>query len=230
MDDTFDLVVIGSGPGGYPAAIRASQRGLKVAIIEAKALGGTCLNRGCIPTKTLIANANVLTQIKKAENFGIVTGDISFDYGKMIDRKDRIVGKIRKGVEGLLASNKVTVFKGYGSYVSPNEIKVTMANGEEKILRTKKSVIATGSEPKEVGAFKVDGVRVHDSTTLLDYKDLPKKMVVIGGGIIGCEFASLYKALGVEVVVIEMLPTLLPLESKFVSTTLTKAFEKQGIK
>ncbi len=230
MDDTFDLVVIGGGPGGYPAAIRAAQRGLKVALVEGKDLGGTCLNRGCIPTKTLIANANVLKQIGDAEKFGVAVGNISFDYGKMIDRKDRVVTKVRKGVEGLVASNKITLFRGWATYLSPREIKVVLATGEEKILHAEKSVIATGSEPKEIPIFKVDGKKVHDSTTILNYKELPKKIIIIGGGIIGCEFASLFHALDVEVVVIEMLSTLLPLEGKGVAAALMKAFEKQGIK
>ena len=229
MDDTFDLVVIGGGPGGYPAAIRAAQRGLKVALVEGKELGGTCLNRGCIPTKALIANANVLKQIGDAEKFGVVVGNVSFDYGKMIDRKDRVITKVRKGVEGLVTSNKITLFRGWATYLSPREIKVVLATGEEKILHAEKSVIATGSEPKEIPIFKVDGKKVHDSTTILNYKELPKKIIIIGGGIIGCEFASLFRALDVEVVVIEMLSTLLPLEGKGVAAALMKAYEKQGI-
>jgi dihydrolipoamide dehydrogenase len=230
MDDQFDLVVIGGGPGGYPAAIRAAQNGLNVALVEGKEMGGTCLNRGCIPTKTLIANANVLKQAEDAEEFGILTGGITFDYGRMVDRKDRVVGKIRKGVEGLMASNKITLIRGWAEYLSPTEIKVKLANGEDKIIHANKSVIATGSEPREIPAFKVDGAKVHDSTTVLNLKALPKKMVIIGGGIIGCEFASLFKTLDVEVVVVEMLPTLLPLEAKSVSDAIMKHFMKQGIK
>jgi len=230
MDDTFDLVVIGGGPGGYPAAIRAAQRGLKVALVEGKDLGGTCLNRGCIPTKTLIASANVLKQIEGAEKFGVISGgNISFDYGKMIERKDKVLTKIRRGVEGLVSSNKITLIRGWASYLSPREIKVTLPTGEEKIIHAEKSVIATGSEPKEIPIFKVDGKKIHDSTTLLECKELPKKIIIIGGGIIGCEFASLFRALEVEVVVIEMLSSLLPLETKGIGSALMKTFEKQGI-
>ncbi len=227
MDREFDLVVLGSGPGGYPAAIRAAQNGLNVGLIEAGDVGGTCLNRGCIPTKALIANAEVLQRVQEAEDFGIVTGEISFDYGKMNDRKDRVVSKVRKGLEGLINSNKITLIRGFGEFISPKEIKVS--GPDEGIIKFDKAIIATGSEPKDMKAFPVDRNKVHDSTSILELKTLPKKLVIIGGGIIGCEFASLYRILEVEVVVLEMMPTILPTEAKAVSAALTKSFERRGV-
>jgi dihydrolipoamide dehydrogenase len=224
----FDIIVLGSGPGGYPAAIRAAQSGKSVALIEAKDIGGTCLNRGCIPSKTLIAGAEVLDRVKGANEFGIQVGQVSFDYSKMVQRKDRIVGNLRKGLEGLIASNKITVIRGYGKFVSPREIKVT---GQDNILiSADKIIIATGSEPRSISAFPFDYERIHDSTSLLAMQSLPKSIVIIGGGIIGCEFASLYATLGVEVTILELLTRLIPMEDAGVSAALTKAFQKKGVK
>lgn len=223
----FDIAVIGGGPGGYPAAIKAAQSGKSVALIEAKELGGTCLNRGCIPSKALIAGAEVLQQIQDAEEFGISVGKISFDYSKMVQRKDRVVTKVRQGLEGLIASNKITLLKGFGKFVSPNEIKVT---GEDNLtIHADKIIIATGSEPRSIPAFPFDYERIHDSTSLLELKTLPKSIVIIGGGIIGCEFASLYAAFGVSVTILEMLPRIIPMEDISVSNALAAAFHKQGI-
>lgn len=227
-ENTFDIIVIGAGPGGYPAAIKAAQLGKKVALIEALQLGGTCLNRGCIPSKTLISNAEVLRKIKHAEDFGISVGKIGFDYEKMIERKDSVVDKIRKGLTGLLLGNGITIIKGFGKFISPNEIKVT---GETNvILKADKIIIATGSEPKNIPAFACDHEFILDSTDILNRKTLPKKIAIIGGGIIGCEFASLYASFGVEVTILEMMPTIIPTESAAVTAALTKAFNNQGIK
>jgi dihydrolipoamide dehydrogenase len=223
----FDVAVIGSGPGGYPAAIKAAQNGKTVALIEAKEVGGTCLNRGCIPSKTLIASAEVLHKIQDAEDFGIVVGDVSFDYSKMVDRKDSVVGKIRKSLEGLIASNKITLFQGYGKFISPHAIKITGKDNLEIFADT--IIIATGSEPRNIAAFPFDYKKVHDSTSLLEMRSLPKKLAIIGGGVIGCEFASLYATLGVEVTILEMMPRIIPMEAESVSTALAKAFKRKGI-
>lgn len=224
----FDIAVIGGGPGGYPAAIRAAQSGKSVALIEAKDLGGTCLNRGCIPSKTLIASAEVLRMVQDANEFGISVNGISFDYEKMVKRKDQVVGKIRKSLEGLIEANHITIFRGYGKFISPKEIKIT---GQDNLIITAdKVIIATGSEPRNIAAFPFDYERIHDSTSLLDYPKLPKKIVIVGGGIIGCEFASLYAAFGVDVTILEMLPRIIPMEAVAVSSALTKAFQKKGIK
>jgi len=228
MKEEFDVVVIGGGPGGYPAAIKSAQEGLKVALIEAKDLGGTCLNRGCIPSKTLIANASLWKKIQHASDFGINVTNPSFNYAKMKDRKDSVVGNVRKSLESLINSNKITLFRGFGKFLSPTEIKVT--GKDNAIITTKKVIIATGSEPRNIAQFPFDYERIHDSTSLLNIETLPKKIAIIGGGIIGCEFASLFNAFGVEVHIFEMMPSIIPMECQSVSTALRAAFEKKGIK
>lgn len=226
--DRFDVIVIGGGPGGYPAAITAAQSGKSVALIEAKELGGTCLNRGCIPSKALIASAEVLHRVQEAEELGITVNGISFNFTKMAQRKDQVVAKMRKGLEGLIAANRITVFKGVGKFVSPKEIKII---GEDNaIIRGDKVIIATGSEPRNIAAFPFDYERIHDSTSLLALETLPKSIIIIGGGVIGCEFASLYATLGVNVTILEMLPRIIPMEDQRMSQALTTAFQKKGIK
>ncbi|MGK5594387.1 MAG: dihydrolipoyl dehydrogenase [Parachlamydiaceae bacterium] len=223
----FDVVVIGGGPGGYPAAIRAAQLGKTVALIEANELGGTCLNRGCIPSKALIACAERLKQVKEAAEFGIIVKDISFDYSFMVHRKDQIVTRIKKNLEGLIATNGIKVIKGYGKLLPSKEIEVT---GQDScLLEAEKIIIATGSEPRDIPAFPFDHEKILDSTDLLNLKTLPKKLAIIGGGVIGCEFASLFNTLGVEVAIVEMLPSILPMECESVASYLTKSFKKRGI-
>lgn len=226
-ENQFDVIVIGSGPGGYPAAIKASQLGKKVALIEKGDLGGTCLNRGCIPSKALIAGAEVYDKIKKASDFGIQVDNCTFDYGKMIERKESVVLKMRKGIEGLIQANKITFFKGFGSFVSPHEVQV---DGDKKIvLKADKIIIATGSESRNIPAFACDHEKILDSTDILNRKALPKSIAIVGGGVIGCEFASLFNTLGVKVTIIELLPSILPMEAPILSSTLSKAFQKKGI-
>lgn len=224
----YDLAILGAGPGGYPAAIKAAQLGLSVALIEAKEVGGTCLNRGCIPSKALIANAELLEQCRTANRFGINTGDVHFDFTKMAERKDAIVNQMRKNVEGLIQSNGITLIQGYGRFQSKNEIKII--GRDNQIIWAEKVIIATGSEPRNMSAFPCDGERILDSTSLLELEKLPKQLTIIGGGVIGCEFASLYSYLDVDVTILELLPSLLPLESPMISQTLTQAFLKRGIK
>lgn len=223
----FDVIVLGGGPGGYPAAIKAAQLGKKVALVEAKELGGTCLNRGCIPSKALIASAETLGRVKEAADFGIIVGKVSFDFGKMVDRKDDVVAKVRKGLESVIASNKITLFRGFGKLVSPRTVKVT--GQDNATLQADKVILATGSEPRNMSAFPFDYERIHDSTSLLELKELPKSILIVGGGVIGCEFASLYNLLGVSVTVIEMMPRIIPMECVSVSHALTKAFQRKGI-
>lgn len=226
-NEKYDIAVIGSGPGGYVAAIRASQSGKSVALIESQYMGGTCLNWGCIPTKTLLANAEVLHKIKQAEEFGIHVENISIDFPRMKTRKDLVVERIRKGLEGLIASNKITVIRGFGKFVSAREIKVT--GQDSRIIQADKIIIATGSEPRDMQAFPFDYKKIHSSTSILEWTVLPKKLLIVGGGVIGCEFASLYAELGVEVVILEVLPQIISTEGKSVSDVLAAAFKKQGI-
>ncbi len=227
MNKTFDVVVIGSGPGGYPAAIKLAQHGKKVALVEAGDIGGTCLNRGCIPTKTLLSNAEVLHTIRHAHEYGIHTGPVSFDFDAMIQRKDSVVAQLRKSLEGLIKSHGVTIIKGFASFLSPKEIKV---KGEEScIIHTKNTIIATGSEPKNIAAFAFDNTHIHSSTSILNLATLPSSIVIVGGGVIGCEFASLYHALGCKVTLVEALERLLPLECETISSFMKDSFTKRGI-
>jgi dihydrolipoamide dehydrogenase len=224
----FDVAVLGGGPGGYPAAIRAAQHGKKVALIEAKEMGGTCLNRGCIPSKALIASAEALNHVRKSNEFGVYAKEVTFDFSVMAQHKDGIVERMRKGLEGLIASNKITVFRGFGKLTSAREIKVMGI--DNVVIEADKIILATGSEPRNISAFPFDFERIHDSTSLLSLKKLPKSIAVIGGGVIGCEFASLYSTLGVDVTILELLPRLIPMESEEVSQALTQSFIKRGIK
>jgi dihydrolipoamide dehydrogenase len=223
----FDIAVIGAGPGGYVAAIKAAQEGLKVCLIEKGYLGGTCLNVGCIPTKTLLANAAVYHKMTHAADFGIITGPISFDYSKMKTRKDGVVDQIRKSLGGLLQSNGITILRGTAEYLSPREIKV---KGDENVLvYAHKSIIATGSEPLDIPAFPCDHKKIFNSSSILEQTSLPKTLAIIGGGYIGCEFASLYAELGVKVIILEALPSILFLQGKSIAETLTRAFTKKGV-
>jgi dihydrolipoamide dehydrogenase len=223
----FDIAVLGSGPGGYPAAIKAAQHGAKVALIEAKELGGTCLNRGCIPSKTLIANAEVYDTIKNAEKYGITVQGVDFDYAQMVERKDQVVTQIRKGLTSLIAANGIHVFEGFGKFMTSNEIKIT--GKHNTVIYADKAIIATGSEPRLLPAFPVDGKVIHDSTSLLNLRTLPKSLIVIGGGVIGCEFASLYATLGVEVTILELLPRIIPTEAQVLSDVLSKSLKRRGV-
>ena len=227
MEMKVDVAVLGGGPGGYPAAIRAAQCGKSVALIEVDNVGGTCLNRGCIPSKTLIAGAEVLKRVKGADQFGVTVGEVSFDYAKMAERKDRIVSRIRKGLEGLIAANKITLVKGFGELISSQEIKV---QGQDSgVIKADKIIIATGSEPRNMLAFPFDYERIHDSTSLLAITKLPRSIVIIGGGIIGCEFASLFSAFDVKVTVLELMSRILPMEASNISDALTKSFSRKGV-
>lgn len=223
----FDLAVIGGGPGGYVAAIRAAQAGFSVALIEMNLFGGTCLNWGCIPTKSMLAGAEVLQTVRQADKFAVTTGEVSFDYPKMVQRTGKLVASIRKSLESLIASNQITVLRGFGKFVSPREIKVTGKDNE--VFYAEKTIIATGSEPRNIQSFSFDGKLIHSSSSILQLTTLPKKLVIVGGGVIGCEFASLYHDLGVEVVILELLPEIIMQEGKKISHALTTSFRKRGI-
>ncbi len=225
--EVFDIAVIGAGPGGYVAAIKASQTGKKVALIEGSDLGGTCLNVGCIPTKTLLAGAEVMHTVKRAEQFGITTGPITFDYEKMKQRKDSVVEGIRKSLGGLLQSNQIHIFQGAAEFCGPKELKVV---GKDNLLiKAESIIIATGSEPLDIPAFPCDHTSIYNSTSILSMTELPKTLAIIGGGYIGCEFASLYAQLGVKVTILEALPSIVATQGAAIADALTKAFTKAGI-
>lgn len=223
----FDVVVIGAGPGGYVAAIKVAQSGRSVALVEKKDLGGCCLNVGCIPTKTLLANAQVLHKIHMAEEYGIITGPVVFDFLKMKTRKDQVVEKIRKSLGGLLASNQIQILRGTAEFLSPTSLKVS--GPDNCLVDFEKAIIATGSEPMEVRAFPCDHERILNSTSILELTKLPKSLAIIGGGYIGCEFATLYAEFGVKVTILEALPTILAAQGKTVADALTASFKKKGI-
>lgn len=226
----YDVAIIGSGPGGYPAAIRLAQGGKKVLLIEGTEVGGTCLNRGCIPTKTLLANASVLHTIQMADQYGIRVGSVEVDWSSMMARKNEVVKKLRSSLESLLASNGIQIMKGYASFVSPHELQVVSQNGSRAVIKAKEIIIASGSEPKDMKQFPFDTTHVFSSTSLLEIQKLPSSLIIIGGGVIGCEFASLFADLSVSITVVEALDRILPLECETVSSYLTKSFTKRGIK
>ncbi len=224
---THDIAVIGSGPGGYIAAIKAAQLGKSVALIDKGFLGGTCLNVGCIPTKTLLSNAAVLREVRHAAAFGIETGPITIHYQKMKERKDAVISKIRSGLEGLIKSNKVTIYRGSAQFESPKELKIVGA--DNLYLHAEQIIIATGSIPLDIKAFPCDHERILNSTSILDMTSLPKSLAIVGGGYIGCEFASLFAELGVKVTILEALPSILTAQGATVSTFMTKVFTGKGI-
>lgn len=222
-----DVAVLGGGPGGYPAAIKAAQHGAEVILIEAKDMGGTCLNRGCIPTKTLLADAAVLESYNSAKKAGIFSGSVEFHYNKMVERKQKVVEGIRKSLEGLIGSNKIKVLRGFGKFTSPTEIKVT---GEDNaIVRAKKFIIATGSEPMEIKAFPFDHDRILSSTSILELKEVPKTLAIIGAGYIGCEFTSLFSELGTKVILLEAMGSILPNQGQSIQVEMTKAFSRREV-
>ncbi len=221
-------IVIGGGPGGYVAAIRAAQNSQTVTLIEKEYLGGTCLNVGCIPTKALLAASDMLRNVRHASDFGIqIEGNISFDWDMMQTRKNTIVEKLRTGIAGLLKAYNVTVIQGTASFVDEHHVKVVSTEGEQT-LTADHFILAVGSKAS-VPAFIPQSERVITSTELLSLPKLPQKLLILGGGVIGCEFASLMNELGVEVVLVEMLPAILPMLDKEISRVMTMSFKKAGI-
>ncbi|WP_038500896.1 dihydrolipoyl dehydrogenase [Chlamydia avium] len=227
MSKDFDCVVIGAGPGGYVAAITAAQQGLNTALIEEQQAGGTCLNRGCIPSKALLVGAGIVSQIRQAPQFGIHIDGYSIDYPAMVQRKNTVVHGIRQGLDGLIRSNKITTFQGKGSLISSTEVKVL--GQDTTTLKTKHIILATGSEPRPFPTVPFSA-RILCSTGILNLETLPKKLVIIGGGVIGCEFASLFHTLGVEITIIEIADHILAINNADISKTMQDKFSRQGIR
>jgi dihydrolipoamide dehydrogenase len=229
--EQFDVTIIGSGPGGYVAAIRAGQLGLKVAMIEKDTrLGGTCTLRGCIPTKQMLMSAHVYEQMQHAADFGVQASGIQLAFEDVQKRKNKVVLKNTKGIEYLMKKNKVTVFKGTGKLALPGKVEVTGADGAKQTLESKNIIIATGSVVRPIPGFETDGVHVVNSDHILELKDVPKSLIVMGAGAVGVEFASVYSRFGAETTVVELMPRLVPLEDEEVSKELEKSFRKRGIK
>ncbi len=226
---TYDVVVIGSGPGGYVAAIRAAQLGLKTAIVEREYMGGVCLNWGCIPSKTLLRNAEVLSLFNRAKDFGISADNVTADFGAGMARCKRVVATQVKGVEFLMRKNKIDVVRGEGRLVARDRVAVTNGDGDRE-LRTKNVILATGARVKPLKGVEIDGTRVVSAKEVWNVDTLPKSLLIIGGSAIGVEFATVYNAYGCDVTIVEFLPRLVRLEEEEISTELSKSFSKRGIK
>lgn len=225
----YDLVVIGGGPAGYAAAIRAGQLGKKVACIELERAGGTCLNWGCIPTKALLKSAELYRTMQKAESYGLTVQGVGFDFRKVIERSRGVSAQMAKGIEFLFRKNKVDYFIGRGQVTVPGMVEITEGEHKGKFFRTKNILVATGQKPRPLPGLPVDGVRVMTSREALAAKELPKSIAIIGAGAIGVEFAYFFNAFGAKVTLIEMLPQILPVEDEEVARTLERSFAKQGI-
>ena len=230
--DSYDVVVIGSGPGGYVSAIRGSQLGMKTAIIEKyTTMGGTCLNVGCIPSKALLDSSHHFEEASKNfSNHGInINGEISLDFSKMISRKNDVVTQTTKGIEFLMKKNNIKVYNGFGSFVDKNKVKIKSSD-EEIVIESKNIIIATGSKPSSLPFIKLDKERVITSTEALNLKEIPKHLIIIGGGVIGLELGQVYKRLGAEVSIVEYMDKIIPTMDSGLSKELTKVFKKQKLK
>lgn len=229
LADTFDLVILGSGPGGYVAAIRAAQLGLKTAIIERERLGGICLNWGCIPTKALLRTSEIYHYMQNAESYGLSADNVSFDLNKVVERSRKVAGQLNAGVKGLMKKNKIQVFEGVGALTGKG--KLTVKQGDKTTeLEAKHIIVATGARARDLPFAKADGERIWTYRHAMVPPEMPTKLLVIGSGAIGVEFASFYNDMGADVTIVEMLPRILPVEDEEVSAFMDKALTKQGIK
>jgi len=226
MDSNYDLVVIGSGPGGYVAAIRAGQLGLKTAIIEKEELGGVCLNWGCIPSKSLLKNAEIVSYFQRADEFGLKMDNFHADYSVAIDRSRKVVDRNTKGVAFLLDKNKVDHIQGTGKITGIGKVEVSP---EGNVIEAKNIIIATGARPRSIPPLPIDGHKIITSRESIVLSDLPDSIVIVGGGAIGVEFAYIYKMYGVQVTIVEMLPRLVPNEDEDISAQLELAFKRARI-
>ena len=225
------LSVLGAGPGGYVAALRAARLGARVTVIEADEVGGTCLNWGCIPTKTIIASTDLLAKIRDLENFGIeLKGEVIPNLSRIIDRKNKVVATLGKGIRGLFKNQDITLVQGRGVLASPGTIAVTLKDGTEETISSDSVIIATGSRPAAIPSLPFDGTHILSSTDALDLRQIPKSMLIVGAGVIGCEFACIFRELGSEVTIVEMLPRALAAEDHEISELLEKEFKKKKIK
>lgn len=227
---SYDLIVVGSGPGGYVAAIRASQLGMKVGVVERSELGGICLNWGCIPTKALLKSAQVFEYIQHAEDYGVSVGNSKADIKKMVTRSRDVADGMSKGIQFLFKKNKIDHIEGFGKLKGGTTVEVTNADGKKTEVTAKNIILALGARSRELPNLKQDGKKVIGYREAMVLDKQPKKMVVVGSGAIGVEFAYLYNAIGTEVTVVEYLPRIVPVEDEEVSKALTRSFKKSGIK
>lgn len=225
----FDLIVIGSGPGGYVAAIRASQLGMKVGVVERAELGGICLNWGCIPTKALLKSANVFEYLQHAEDYGIKVEKATPDLAAMVKRSRDVAASMSKGVNFLFRKNKIEHLAGIGKLRKGNKVEVTDAQGKKTEHEAKHIILATGGRSRELPNLKIDGKKIIGYREAMMIQERPKKMLVVGSGAIGAEFAYFYNTIGTEVILVEFLPRIVPVEDEEISKTLEKSFKKQGM-
>jgi dihydrolipoamide dehydrogenase len=231
MSNQFDIAVLGAGPGGYVAALKAGQSGAKVAVIEKSHLGGTCLNNGCIPSKALLASAELLHHIHHAAEMGIdLNGSAAVNWAKIQARKDKIIQTLRGGIKGLLGARKVTIYQGQAVLNGPGKINIAKSDGGTETITAAKTILAVGSVPSRIPGWPTDPNMVCTSDEALHWKTLPKKLLIVGGGVIGCEFACLLQAIGVQVTIVEMLPQLLPSLDGQIAETMSRIFKARGIK
>ncbi len=227
-DKMYDLIVLGGGPGGYTAAIRAAQLGMKPAVVERERLGGICLNWGCIPTKALLRNAEVLHLIRKSEEWGISVENVRVDFSRIIRRSRGIAERISKGVEYLMKKNAIDVIYGSGTLTGPGSVTVTGGNSSST-LHSPHIILATGARPKSLPGVTIDRTRVITSTEAMTLAELPSSLIIVGAGAIGIEFAYFYNAMGTKVTVLEMMPSILPVEDRELTKSLESSLKKQGI-
>jgi dihydrolipoamide dehydrogenase len=225
----FDLIVIGAGPGGYVAAIRASQLGMKVGVVEKAELGGVCLNWGCIPTKALLKSANVFEYIKHAKDYGVDVKDAKVDFSGMVKRSREVAGGMSKGIQFLFKKNKIEHIAGTGKLKKGGKVEVTDAKGKKTDFEAKNIIVATGARSRELPSMKMDGEKIIGYREAMVLPKQPKKMLVVGSGAIGSEFAYFYNAIGTEVTLVEFLPRIVPVEDEEISKALEKSFKKAGM-
>jgi dihydrolipoamide dehydrogenase len=236
MSQEFDLVVLGGGTGGYVAAIRASQLGMKVAIVEKEKLGGTCLHRGCIPSKALLRSAEVYATLKESDKYGISADSVGYDFRKVQSRKQGIVDQLHKGVQYLMKKGNIAVFEGIGRVMGPSifspqagAVRVEKPNGDQEMLVPRFLLIATGSRPRTLPGLTIDGTAVVTSDEALQWEELPSSVTIVGGGVIGIEWASMLNDFGVEVTVVEYADRILPLEDEEISKEMTRLLKKRKV-
>ena len=225
----YDLVVIGSGPGGYVAAIRASQLGMKVAVVEKESLGGVCLNWGCIPTKALLKSAQVFEYLKHAADYGITVTEGKADFNAVVKRSRGVADGMSKGIQFLFKKNKIDVIMGYGKLKAGKKIEVTAADGKVSMIEANHIMLATGSRSRNLPNMPQDGKKIIGYREAMVLPEMPKSMVIVGSGAIGCEFAYFYSAMGTKVTIVEFMPNIVPVEDEDISKQLEKSFKKMGI-
>lgn len=225
------VAVIGGGPGGYVAAIKAAMLGAEVTVIEKRKVGGTCLNVGCIPTKSLLASSSLISSIKEAKDFGIhINGEVEANFDDIMNRKNKVVSQLISGIEFLFEKRGIKLVNGFGKLVDTNKIEVNKEDGSKELVEADKIILANGSQPVILPMFPYDGDKIITSDEALNLKDIPKSLLIVGGGVIGCEFGQFFRALGTEVTIVEMFDQLLPLEDKDVAKQLQRQFKKDKIK